>query len=191
MRKQVLISVKILLLLSLLTGIIYPLFITGLAKLLFKYKADGSIIRINKQPVGSSLIGQAFDSSIYFWSRPSVHNYDPLPSGGSNLSLTNEGLRIQVLEREKNFLRTNDLKFGTIVPSEMLFNSGSGLDPHISSEAAFLQVDRIVKSRNFSTNQREELLTLISGCTEKPQYYLFGEERINVLLLNLELDKIK
>ena len=191
MRKQIMISVKILLSLSLITGIIYPLLITGIADLLFKNKADGSIIKINDHPVGSKLIGQAFNSSAYFWPRPSMNGYNPLPSGGSNLSLTNKKLKDQVSVNEKYFIEANDLEQETRVPPEMLFNSGSGLDPHISPESAFLQVDRIVRARNFSANQRKELLALISKYTEEPQFNILGQERINVFVLNLELDKIK
>jgi potassium-transporting ATPase KdpC subunit len=190
MKKQVLISVKILLMFSLVTGIIYPVFITALANLLFKDKANGSLIKKNDQVIGSSLIGQAFDSSAYFWPRSSAIGYNPLPSGGSNLGLTNEKIRQQLMEREQYFLRGNSLPSGTHVPSEMVFASGSGLDPHISPEAVFLQVDRIAKARNFSINQRNELLKLITKLIEEPQFHLFGQERINVFMLNLELDKI-
>lgn len=191
MKNQILISVKILLLFSLLTGIIYPLFITGIANLLFNDKADGSLIKKDGQVIGSSLIGQSFESPIYFWSRPSAINYNPLPSGGSNLGLTNEKLWQQFSEREQYFIKTNGLDSGTHVPSEMVFASGSGLDPHISPEAAFMQVDRIVKTRDFSVIQRNELQILITKLIEEPQFHLFGQERINVFMLNLELDKIK
>jgi K+-transporting ATPase ATPase C chain len=191
MKKQFLISLRFLLLFSLITGIIYPAFVTGIANLLFKDKAGGSLIKSNCQVIGSSLIGQAFDSLTYFWPRPSAISYNPLPSGGSNLGLTNEKIRRQLMEREQYFLKVNSLLPGTRVPSEMVFASGSGLDPHISPEAAFLQVDRIAKARNFSINQRNELLILITKHIEEPQFHLFGQDRINVFMLNLELDKIK
>jgi K+-transporting ATPase ATPase C chain len=191
MKNQILISVKILLLFSLLTGIIYPLFITEMANLLFNDKADGSLIKKDGQVIGSSLIGQSFESPAYFWSRPSAIGYDPLPSGGSNLGLTNEKLWRQFTEREQYFLKTNGLDSGTYVPSEMVFASGSGLDPHISPEAALMQVDRIVKARDLSIMQRNELQILITKLIEEPQFHLFGQERINVFMLNLELDKIK
>src|SRR4030042_5244140 len=135
MKKQILVSIKIFLLFSLIAGIIYPLFVTALANLMFKDKADGSLIKKNDQVIGSSLIGQAFDSSAYFWSRPSAIGYNPLPSGGSNLGLTNKKFRQQYIEREQYLLRVNSLQPGTPVPSEMVFASGSGLDPHISPEA--------------------------------------------------------
>ncbi len=114
MKKQILIPAKILLLLTLITGIIYPLFVTALANLLFKDKAKGSLMMKNSQLIGSSLIGQAFDSSVYFWSRPSAIGYNPLPSGGSNLGLSNEQLRQQVMEREQKFLRVNGLQPGIL-----------------------------------------------------------------------------
>jgi K+-transporting ATPase ATPase C chain len=191
MKKQILISVKMLLLFTLLTGIIYPVFVTLIDNVLFKYKANGSLIKENGLVIGSSLIGQAFDSSAYFWSRPSAIVYNTLPSQGSNLCLTNEKLKQQCTERKQYFLRANSLVSGTNVPSEMIFASASGLDPHISPEAAFLQVDRIVKSRQFSVIQHDELQVLVNKLTEEPQFHLFGQERINVFILNLELDKIK
>jgi K+-transporting ATPase ATPase C chain len=191
MKKQFLISLRILLLFSLITGIIYPVFVTGIANLLFKDKAGGSLIKSNSQVIGSSLIGQAFDSLTYFWPRPSAISYNPLPSGGSNLGLTNEKLRQQYKKQEQYFRMANGLQPGTSVPPEMVFNSGSGLDPHISPQAALLQVDRIAKARNFSNNQKDELKMLITNLTEEPQFHLFGQERINVFMLNLELDKIK
>ena len=191
MKRQILISIKIFLLFSLMTGIIYPFVVTALANLLFEDKADGSLIKRNNLVIGSSLIGQAFDSLVYFWPRPSAIKYIPLPSGGSNLGLTNEKLRKQFMEREQYFLGVNNLPPGANVPSEMVFTSGSGLDPHISPEACFLQVDRIVNARNFSVNQKNELLLLITKLIEEPQFHLFGQERINVFMLNLELDKIK
>ena len=175
---------------SLVTGIIYPVFITALANLLFKDKANGSLIKKNGLLIGSSLIGQAFDSSAYFWSRPSAIGYNPLPSVGSNLGLTNTKLWQEFKEREQNFIRMNGLQRGMPVPSEMVFASGSGLDPHISPEAAFMQIDRIVKTRNFSILQKNELQILIIKLIEEPQFHLFGQERINVFMLNLELDKL-
>ena len=190
MKKQILISVKFLFLFTLITGIIYPLFVTTFANLLFNDKANGSLIKQNNEVIGSLLIGQAFDSSAYFWSRPSAIGYNPLPSGGSNLALTNGKFTQQITDREQYFLRANGLPPGTNIPSEMVFTSGSGLDPHISPEAARLQVDRIAKTRNFSIIQRNKLQILIKKCIEEPQFNLFGQERINVFILNLELDKI-
>lgn len=189
--KSFIISLKILLLFIILTGIIYPLLVTGLATVLFSEKANGSLIIKDNKTIGSALIGQQFDSAIYFTPRPSAISYDPLPSGGSNYGLTNAKLKNLVYERKQKFIAFNKLDRLTDIPSEMLFASASGLDPHISTKAAYLQVERIVKSRNFNNDQRLKLEQLIKDQTEAPQFLCLGEERVNVLLLNLETDEIK
>jgi K+-transporting ATPase ATPase C chain len=189
--KTLIISLKIFLFFTILTGIIYPLFVTAVAQVMFPVKANGSMVVKDNKTVGSALIGQQFDSSIYFSSRPSSISYNPLPSGGSNYGLTNLKLKKLVAERKKHFIDFNHLDSLTVVPSEMLFASSSGLDPHISPEAALLQVDRIAQSRRFSTKQRGEAIKLIKNLTEDPQFHLLGQERINVFLLNLSLDTIK
>jgi potassium-transporting ATPase KdpC subunit len=183
-------SLKIFLFFTVLTGLIYPLFITIIGQVVFHAKANGSLIYENQTIIGSKLIGQQFDSSIYFSSRPSVISYKPLPSGGSNFGLTNAKLKKQFDERKEHFISFNKLNNNTDVPAEMLFASASGLDPHISPNAALLQVNRITKARNFNVNQKTELLHLINDLTEHPQFSLLGDERINVLLLNIALDKI-
>jgi len=188
--KSLLISIKIFLFFTVLTGIIYPLFITGIAQIAFKHKANGSIIYKNNKAVGSELIGQKFDSTIYFTSRPSAIAYNPLPSGGSNYGLTNVKLKHSVDSCKKQFIKFNLLPDNSDVPSEMLFASASGLDPHISVNAALLQVDRIAKARNFNLSEKQKTIDMIHDLTEAPQYLCLGEERINVLMLNLELDKI-
>jgi K+-transporting ATPase ATPase C chain len=188
--KTIIISLKIFLFLTVLTGIIYPLFVTGIAQLIFPWKANGSIIIKNDKAIGSELIGQQFDSSIYFSSRPSAIAYNPLPSGGSNFGLTNAKLKHSVDSITKQFITYNQLGSLTKVPSEMVFASGSGLDPHISPTAALLQVDRIAKARKFSDVQKQKLVQCINDLTEAPQFFCLGDERINVLLLNLETDKI-
>ncbi len=189
--KTLIISIKILLFFTVLTGLIYPLFITGIAQLLFPSKANGSLIMMDNKIIGSELIGQHFDSAIYFISRPSAIAYNPLPSGGSNYGLTNLKLKQQVDERKNQFLKFNQLDSLTEIPAEMLFASASGLDPHISKQAAMLQVKRIAKARNFNDSQKQKLTECINRCTESPQLLVLGEERVNVLLLNLEVDKIK
>jgi K+-transporting ATPase ATPase C chain len=189
--KTIIISFKIFLFLTILTGIVYPLFITGITQILFPAEANGSLLFKDTRLIGSNLIGQQFDSAIYFSSRPSAISYNPLPSGGSNFGPTNAKLDSLVTERKKQFIIFNELDSLTIIPSEMLFASASGLDPHISPEAALLQVDRIIKARNFNKNQKQELIQCINNLAEVPQFLWLGEERINVLLLNLETDKIK
>lgn len=184
-------ALKIFLLLTILTGIIYPLLITGIAQVFFSPKANGSFLEKNGKVIGSKLIGQQFDTTIYFMSRPSAILYNPLPSGGSNYGLTSHKLKELVSARKKHFATFNYLDTLSVIPSEMLFASASGLDPHISSQAANLQVERIVKYRNFSPAQKKRLKQLIKDQTEHPQFLLLGEERVNVLLLNLALDKIR
>jgi K+-transporting ATPase ATPase C chain len=184
-------ALKIFLFFTVLTGIVYPLLVTGMAQVLFPVKANGSLIIKNNKTIGSELIGQQFDSAIYFSSRPSAVSYNPLPSGGSNYALTNARLKYLVDERKQKFISFNQLDSLTVIPSVMLFASASGLDPHISPGAALLQVERIVKARNFNQNQKQLLLQSINKHTENPRFTFLGEERINVLLLNLELDMIE
>lgn len=189
--KTIIISFKIFLFFTILTGIIYPLFITGIAQILFPVQANGSLIFKENKIIGSELIGQQFDSIVYFTSRPSAVSYNPLPSSGSNFGPTNAKLDSLVTERKKQFIRFNQLDSLTNIPSEMLFASASGLDPHISPEAAMLQVDRIAKARNFDNELKQEMIRTIENLTENSQFLWLGQERINVFLLNLETDKIK
>jgi len=189
--KALWISLKIFLFFTILTGILYPLMVTGIAQVVFPSKANGSLIMRNEKVVGSKLIGQRFDSAIYFTSRPSAVSYNPLPSGGSNLGLTSVKLKKLVDERQSRFLEFNQLDSHTAVPSEMLFASASGLDPHISPEAALLQVNRVAKARVFDVSKKQQLIREIGELTEKPQFFSLGESRINVLLLNLKMDEIK
>lgn len=184
------IALKIFLMFTVLTGIIYPLIVTGIAQVIFPAKANGSLIIQDNKIIGSELIGQQFDSAIYFTSRPSAVSYNPLPSGGSNYGITSQKLKKQVEVRKQKFIEFNGLDINTEIPAEMLFASASGLDPHISPQAALLQVDRIVKARNFDDVQKQKLLELVKKNTETPQFLCLGQERINVLKLNLELDNI-
>jgi K+-transporting ATPase ATPase C chain len=184
-------ALKIFLFFTILTGIVYPLLITGIAQFVFPSKANGSLILRDNKIIGSELIGQQFDSTNYFTSRPSAILYNPLPSGGSNYGLTNVKLKNLVAERKQQFITYNQLDSLTVIPSEMLFASASGLDPHISPQAALLQVERVVKTRHFAEGQRQQLIKSIRELSELPQFSLLGEHRINVLLLNLKLDAIK
>jgi len=188
--KTIIISLKIFLIFSILTGVVYPMVITGITNVAFPHKANGSLIIEEGKTIGSELIGQQFDSTIYFMGRPSATSYNPLPSGGSNYGLTNDKLKNLVEERKQHFISFNQLDSLTEVPSEMLFASSSGLDPHISPKAALLQVERIAQARGFTTDQKQQLQKLVGERTEKPQFLFLGEERINVLLLNLEVDRI-
>ena len=184
-------ALKIFIFFTILTGIVYPLFITGIAQIVFPNQANGSLIVRGNKTIGSELIGQKFDSIVYFSSRPSAISYNPLPSGASNYGLTNVKLKNSVDSLRKQFIVYNQLDSQTEIPSEMLFASASGLDPHISQKAALLQIDRIVKSRNYTDLQKEKLLQCVKAHIEEPQFLCLGEERVNVLLLNLDIDNIK
>lgn len=189
--KTLIISLKIFLFFTILTGIIYPLLVTGIAQIAFPSQANGSLILKNNVVIGSKLLGQHNDSNIFFSSRPSAISYNPLPSGGSNYGLTNLKLKELVAERKRHFITFNQLDSMTVVPSEMLFASASGLDPHISVNGALLQVDRISKARNLNATQKQKLIQIVDSMREAPQFLCLGQERINVLLLNLKLNDTK
>lgn len=189
--KTLIISLKTFLFFTVLTGLIYPLLVTGIAQVVFSAQANGSLIIKDNKTIGSEFIGQQFDSPIYFTSRPSAILYKPLSSGGSNYGLTNTKLKNLVAKRKQQFIIFNQLDSLTPIPSEMLFASASGLDPHISQKAALLQVNRIAKIRKFNSNEKQKLIQLVNDMTEISQFLVFGEERINVFLLNLEVDKMQ
>lgn len=190
MKTQTIIAFKFLVVMSLLLGIIYPIIMTGIAQVVFPSKANGSLIMKDGKLIGSDLIGQKFDSTIYFWSRPSSVGYNPIPSGATNYGPTSDTLKKQVAARRKLFAESNSISDVLTIPKEMIFASGSGLDPHISPEGALLQVERISEARHFNSTQKQRLLQSVKDMSEKPQYFFLGEERVNVLLLNIELDKI-
>ena len=158
MKTQTITALKFLLLLTILTGIIYPLVMTGIAQLIFPSKANGSLITKDGKVIGSELIGQKFDSSIYFWSRPSVIGYNPVPSGASNYGPVSDTLRKLVASRRDLFAQSNSINDRMSIPKEMVFASGSGLDPHISPEAALMQAERIISARHFSNLQKDRTL---------------------------------
>ena len=176
--KTLIISLKTLLFFTILTGILYTLLITGIAQVVYPVKANGSLVRKNNVVIGSELIGQQFDNPRYFASRPSAVTYNPFPSGGTNYGWTSAKLKKLVDERRQQFLLSNDLAQDVDVPSEMLFASASGLDPHISKKSALLQADRVANVRNFDGRQKQEMLNFI-------------DDRVNVFLLNLKIDSIK
>lgn len=189
MKIQLGVAIKIFAFFTVLLGLVYPLFVTGVAQILFPEKANGSLIIQGDTIVGSELIGQKFDSERYFSSRPSATDYSSLPSGASNLGPSSSKLKQQVADRKAEFIRINELSGSETIPSEMLFASASGLDPHITPQAALLQVDRIVKARHLSETGKQQIIQLIGKLSESPQFGLLGEERVNVLMLNLSLDK--
>jgi K+-transporting ATPase ATPase C chain len=182
--------------LTILTGVIYPLVVWGIAQLVFPHQANGSLIEENdtadkRRVVGSSLIGQSFDGDPkYFWGRLSATSpapYDGSASGGSNLGPTNPALMDNVKKR-LDALHDADPDNHEPVPVDLVTASGSGLDPHISPAAAEYQVPRIARLRGKS---EDELRKLIAEHTEKRTLGLLGEPRVNVLELNRGLDKLK
>jgi K+-transporting ATPase ATPase C chain len=191
MKAQTIIALKFLIIMTILTGIIYPLVMTGMAQLIYPSKANGSLIIKDGKIIGSELVGQKFDSSIYFWSRPSATGYNPVPSGASNYGPTSDTLKKQITARRALFAKMNSITDIMTIPKEMIFASASGLDPHITPEAALLQVERISSARHFDNNQKQKLLQKIKEISEKPQFLILGDERINVLRLNLELNNIE
>ena len=175
-----------LLLLTLITGVAYPLVVTGIARLVFPYQADGSLIVKEGKVVGSALIGQPFDDPRHFWGRPSAtspHAYNAGASSGSNLSPTNPALVTAVQERV-DVHRADPGATGP-VPVDLVTASGSGLDPHISPAAALYQVPRVARERKLSS---EAVRALVDQHTDGRFLGVLGEPRVNVLALNLALD---
>ena len=190
MKTYILPAIRLLLVLTVITGIIYPLAMTLFASVAYNRQATGSMIVHNGKTVGSELIGQSFVSPKYFHSRPSAVGYNPLPSSGSNFGPTSKALQDSMGVYRKTFLLENSLGSDKIVPKDMLSTSGSGLDPHISPEAARLQIDRVAKTRKLSEAKRQRLYKLIDQYIEAPQFGLWGEPRVNVFRLNLALDSL-
>jgi K+-transporting ATPase ATPase C chain len=190
MKKQILITIKYFVLITILTGVVYPLFITAVSVIIFPAKANGSMIEKDGKIIGSELIGQKFTSNKYFWPRPSAIDYNPMPSGGSNLGPTSAALKKAFDDRKKDFVEKNSISSISTIPNEMFFASASGVDPHISPESAMLQVDRIVKARGFNSEQKVKVTGLIESLSQYPQLGFLGNSVVNVLLLNLGLDKI-
>jgi len=183
-------ALSMLIVMTFCLGFLYPLAITGIAQIAFPAQANGSIVYLEGKPVGSRLIGQDFSSPGYFHSRPSAageKGYDAAGSGGSNLGPTNSKLIESVTERLKQIREENGLAESAIIPADLVLASGSGLDPDISGDAAYLQTARIAKERNITL---EQVRMLISRQVEDRQLGLFGEPRINVLQLNLALDSL-
>lgn len=182
-------AVPILLIWIFITGIVYPLLITGIAQWLFPNEANGSLIVRAGKPVGSMFIGQSFDDPRYFLGRLSATSpmpYNAAASGGSNLGPTSPALIGAVTARIK-VLEVADPGNQSPIPVDLVTASGSGLDPHISPAAAEFQVKRVAKARNLTT---EAVRALVARYTESPQFNLLGESRVNVLRLNLALDEI-
>jgi K+-transporting ATPase ATPase C chain len=178
--KTIVQSLRIYIVLTLLTGILYPLAMTGIAQLLFPNQANGSRIVENGKLVGSDLLAQKFESPKYFWPRPSAADYATVASGASNKGPTSVDLKKSIDERRA--------KYGNDAPVDLLTASGSGLDPHISPEAARSQIQRVADARGMSIQQ---ISALVDQVTELPQFGFLGEPRVNVLRLNKALDEVR
>ncbi|HSX95264.1 MAG TPA: potassium-transporting ATPase subunit KdpC [Hydrogenophaga sp.] len=180
-------AVLLFLLLSVVTGLLYPLLITGAAQALFPRQANGSLIERDGQAVGSALIGQTFTEPRYFWGRPSATGpvpYNAAASGGSNLGPTSEPLHTAVRERLAA-LRAADPGNTAPVPVDLVTASGSGLDPHISLAAARYQIDRVARARGLAA---DGVRALVERQAQRPLVPGLGEPRVNVLELNLAMD---
>src|SRR5258708_7015039 len=176
--------------LTVLTGIVYPIAVWCIAQAIFPSQASGSLIVAGNKIVGSSLIGQNFSSPRYFQGRPSAagdKGYDAAGSSGSNLGPTNKALIDGVKLRLKNFVESNPGTDARQVPVDLVTSSGSGLDPEISPAAADLQVSRVARARALSEDQVRQL---IAENTRSRSVGIFGEHGVNVLLLNLALDRV-
>ena len=175
---------------TILTGIIYPLAVTGIAQLFFPAQANGSIILKDGKPVGSALIGQPLDHPKYFWGRPSAtppFPYNAAASSGSNLAQSNPALLEQAKGRIAA-LRDADPEAPVSVPADLVTASGSGLDPQISPATAAYQINRVARARGLDV---AKVRTLVAHYTEGRQFGILGEPRVNVLKLNLALDEFQ
>jgi len=186
MFQQLLPGFRMTLLMTVLTGLLYPGLVTGLCQMLFPNQANGSLKIVNGQAVGSTLIGQPFAKPEYFHPRPSAagNGYDGLASGGSNLGPTNTKLTDRVKADAAAFHKDNPAYRGNL-PADLVTASGSGLDPHISPASAEAQAQRVAQARSISLAEVEDL---IAKHTEGRDFGFLGEPRVNVLLLNLALD---
>lgn len=165
-------------------GGIYSATVTGISGALFPQQANGSLISHNGKLVGSALVAQPFSAEHYFHGRPSSVGTDPMATGGSNLAPSNPQLRQRVAQTSAELTARYQVA-ATDLPVDLLASSGSGVDPHISPSAAMLQLQRVAKARGISPAQLEQL---VQQHTELAQWGLFGQPRVNVLLLNLALD---
>lgn len=177
----------LLIILTLISGILYPTIVTGIGQLIWHGNSNGSLIKKDDIVIGSSLIAQSFKKPEYFWPRPSASSFSAMPSGASNLGPTSRDLAKQIDGRQTDLSATNSVA-KTAIPIDLLTASASGLDPHISVEAARVQVKRIAKARGLNNNGEALINQLIDDRLENRQFHILGEPRVNVLLLNIELD---
>jgi potassium-transporting ATPase KdpC subunit len=183
--KQIRISLTLLVFMTVLLGLVYPLAMTGGALLLFPEKSKGSLITAEGGTIGSGLIGQNFYSPIYFHGRPSANNYDGTASGGSNLGPTNRKLIDLAMKNIAQVRKENGLPPDAKIPSDLALASASGLDPHISLDAAIIQAGRIAGARGI---EKQVVDDLIVQNRERPYWGMFGNPYVNVLKLNMALN---
>jgi K+-transporting ATPase ATPase C chain len=189
-KEQIRAALLLFIILSVITGIIYPLFVTGIAQLFFHDKANGSLIYSNEKPVGSSLIGQPFDDPKYFWGRLSATSpvsFNAAASSGSNFGPSNPALLDAIKTRIK-ILKEADPDNNNLIPVDLVTACASGLDPHISLAAAYYQVSRVARMRGLSQDLVREI---INRHIRSRFLKLIGEPIVNVLEVNLELDKLR
>ncbi len=186
MLEQILPAVRITLVLTVLTGMLYPALVTGIVQVIFPHQANGSLVEVNGKVIGSELIGQKFTKLEYFQGRPSAagDGYDAANSGGSNLGPTNQKL-IDRIKADAERFRKNNPDFTGPIPADLLTSSASGLDPDLSPASAAAQVARVAQARGASTAQIQEL---VERFVAPRQLGFLGEPRVNVLKLNLALD---
>jgi potassium-transporting ATPase KdpC subunit len=190
MRTQIRPALMALLSLTIITGLLYPLIVTGIAQTLFPRQANGSLILRNEQPVCSALIGQPFDAPKYFWGRPSATSpfpYNAAASSGSNLGPTNPAL-IQAIQARIAVLKAAHPQNSVPIPVDLVTASASGLDPHISPAAAEYQVRRVARARRLD---EATVRQVVAQHTQGRQFRIMGEPRVNVLELNLALDEVR
>jgi len=174
---------------TVIVGGAYPLLMWGIGELFFPRQAEGSLVTRQAATLGSSLVGQDFESDRYFHGRPSAIGYDSSNSGASNYGWTSAALKQAYEQRRADWKKANPGASADAPPMDMLFASGSGLDPHISPAGAEAQVPRVAYARHLDPARSRALLDLVRQHEEPPQLGFLGEPRVNVLLLNLEVDK--
>lgn len=177
----------LLVVMTVLSGVVYPGIVTGIGQLLWADKSNGSLIKNGDEIVGSTLIAQEFKKPEYFWPRPSASNFNAMPSGASNLGPTSATLAKSIGSRRSELAKAHDVA-ETDIPMDLLTASASGLDPHISLESAKLQINRIIEARRLNEEAKAKIEKLIDAHVENQQLGILGEERLNVLMLNLALD---
>lgn len=187
MKSQLRPAITVLAMLTIMTGVLYPLAVTGFAQVFFPHQANGSLIAIDDRTYGSELIGQQFDEPKYFWGRPSAAGYNAAASSGSNYGPMNPALQEDIRARIK-VLKDADPDNNPPIPVDLVTASASGLDPHISVAAALYQVPRVAAARGW---REAQVKSLVEQHIEARQFGILGERRVNVLLLNLALDGIQ